>query len=49
VVVLVRLGAGAGFPGWALVVGPLLGAALWPLLSWLLLMPQRRLEREQMI
>lgn len=49
VVVLVRLGAGEGFPGWALVVGPLLGAALWPLLSWLLLMPQRRLEREQMI
>ena len=49
VVVLVRLGAGHAFPGWALVVGPLLGAALWPVLSWLLLMPQRRLEREQMI
>jgi rod shape-determining protein MreD len=49
VVVLVRLGAGAGFPGWALLVGPLAGAALWPALSWLLLMPQRRLEREQMI
>ncbi len=49
VVLLVRLAAGAGFPGWALVVGPLLGALLWPLLSWLLLMPQRRLERRQMI
>jgi rod shape-determining protein MreD len=49
VVVLVRLGAGHPFPGWALLVGPLLGAALWPVLSWILLMPQRRLEREQMI
>lgn len=49
VVVLVRLGAGHAFPGWALLVGPLLGAALWPVLSWILLMPQRRLEREQMI
>jgi rod shape-determining protein MreD len=49
VVALVRLGAGAAFPGWALVVGPLLGAALWPVLSWVLLMPQRRLEREQML
>ena len=46
---VVRLAAGAGFPGWAIVVGPLLGAALWPVISWLLLMPQRRLEREQVI
>jgi rod shape-determining protein MreD len=49
VVLVVRLAAGAGFPGWALVVGPLFGALLWPLLSWLLLMPQRRLEREHML
>jgi rod shape-determining protein MreD len=49
VVLLVRLAAGAGFPGWALVAGPLFGALLWPLLSWLLLMPQRRLEREHML
>jgi rod shape-determining protein MreD len=49
VLVLVRLVAGAGFPGWAVVIGPLLGAILWPVLSWLLLMPQRRLDREQMI
>ncbi len=48
-VILVRLGAGHAFPGWAIVVGPLAGAALWPVLSWLLLMPQRRLDREQMI
>ena len=46
---LVRIGAGAAFPGWAILVGPLLGAVLWPLISWLLLMPQRRLEREQML
>jgi rod shape-determining protein MreD len=49
VVLLIRLGAGASFPGWALLVGPLAGAVLWPVLSWLLLMPQRRLEREQML
>lgn len=46
---LVRIGAGAPFPGWAIVVGPLLGAALWAPLSWVLLMPQRRLEREQVL
>lgn len=49
VVLLVRLGAGAGFPGWALAVGPLLGALLWPLVTWVLLIPQRRLEREQVL
>ncbi len=46
----VRLAAGAEFPGWPLLVGPLAGAALWPLVSWLLLLPQRRaLEPEQMV
>ena len=49
VVFLVRVVAGAGFPGWPILVGPLLGALLWPVLSWLLLMPQRRLEREQVL
>jgi rod shape-determining protein MreD len=49
VVLLIRLGSGAGFPGWPLLVGPLAGALLWPVLSWLLLMPQRRLERDQML
>jgi len=38
----VRLAAGAEFPGWSLVIGPLAGAALWPALSMLLLAPQRR-------
>jgi rod shape-determining protein MreD len=49
VTILVRLAAGDQLPGWAIVVGPLAGAALWPVVSWLLLLPQRRLEREQMI
>ena len=33
----------------ASLVGPGIGAALWPVISWLLLLPQRRLDREQMI
>jgi rod shape-determining protein MreD len=39
---LVRLAAGADFPGWSLLVAPLLGAALWPVVSFVLLAPQRR-------
>jgi len=39
---LVRLIAGAGFPGWTLMVAPLLEAALWPVVTFLLLAPQRR-------
>ncbi len=39
---LVRLAAGADFPGWSLAVGPLLGALLWPVVTTVLLMPQRR-------
>jgi len=42
VVLLVRLANGAAPPGWPILVGPLLGAVLWPLVSWLLLIPQRR-------
>jgi rod shape-determining protein MreD len=38
---LVRLTAGAEFPGWAIVIGPLIGAVLWPVISQLLLVPQR--------
>jgi rod shape-determining protein MreD len=49
VVLLVRLAAGDPFPGWALYVSPLVGAALWPGATWLLLAPQRRLDREQTI
>jgi len=46
---LVRLAAGNDFPGWPIVVGPIAGAALWPLASWLLLLRQRRPAREQTI
>ena len=47
--VLVRLAAGDPFPGWPVLVGPLLGAALWPAVTWMLLLPQRRPEREPAI
>jgi rod shape-determining protein MreD len=49
VALLVRLAAGNDFPGWPIVIGPLAAALLWPLLSWLLLLPQRRPVREQAI
>ena len=42
VALVIRLMAGAGFPGWGLLVAPLLEALCWPLASWLLLAPQRR-------
>ena len=48
-VLLVRVAAGDPFPGWAIYVSPLAGAVLWPMVSWLLTLPQRRLEREQTI
>jgi rod shape-determining protein MreD len=41
VAALVRLAAGAEFPGWTIAVGPLVGAALWPVVSVVLLLPQR--------
>ena len=46
---LVRVVAGDPFPGWLVYAGPLAGALLWPAVSWLLLAPQRRLEREHTI
>jgi len=48
-VVIVRLAAGDAFPGWPIFVGPLLGALLWPVATWLLLRPQRRQANEQAI
>ena len=39
---LLRLLAGGVFPGWSFLLAPLLAALLWPLVSWLLLAPQRR-------
>jgi rod shape-determining protein MreD len=48
-VLVVRIAAGAPFPGWAIYMSPMAGALLWPMVSWLLILPQRRLEREQTI
>jgi rod shape-determining protein MreD len=48
-VLIVRLAAGDPFPGWPIFVGPLLGALLWPVATWLLLLRQRRRVNEQTI
>lgn len=42
VAAVVRLAAGDAFPGWNLLLAPLLEAMLWPLAALLLLAPQRR-------
>jgi rod shape-determining protein MreD len=48
VVLAVRMFAGGMFPGWSLLLAPLLEALLWPLADWLLLAPQRRApDRDQ--
>lgn len=39
---LLRLWVGAAFPGWTYFVDSLVGALLWPVVTWLLLAPQRR-------
>jgi rod shape-determining protein MreD len=41
VVLLVRALAGADFPGYAYFIGSFTGAALWPVLYYLLKLPQR--------
>lgn len=38
----VRLLVGGMWPGWGLVLAPFIEAALWPVVSWILLAPQRR-------
>ena len=38
----VRMTAGGLFPGWSVVFAPILQAALWPVVTALLLAPQRR-------
>lgn len=38
----VRLAAGAEFPGPTLFIGPAAATLLWPVVSWLLRLPQRR-------
>ncbi len=39
---VVRLLSSGSFPGWSLMLAPLFEAALWPVVTWLLLAPQRR-------
>ncbi len=39
---IVRMIVGGMFPGWTMLLAPLFEALLWPLVSWLLLAPQRR-------
>jgi len=42
VTLLVRMIAGGSFPGWGLVLAPMLESLLWPVASLMLLAPQRR-------
>ncbi|MGQ0711801.1 MAG: rod shape-determining protein MreD [Rhodoferax sp.] len=42
IAVLTRLATGSVFPGWSLLLAPLLEATLWPVVTVLLLAPQRR-------
>ncbi|MES2226841.1 MAG: rod shape-determining protein MreD [Pseudomonadota bacterium] len=39
---VVRMIAGGMFPGWQVLLAPVLEALLWPIATWLLLAPQRR-------
>ena len=41
---VVRIAAGAEFPGWSYFTGSFICAALWPALNFLLLLPQRQAE-----
>jgi rod shape-determining protein MreD len=40
--ILIRIIAGANFPGWDIILAPILEAMLWPVVSVMLLAPQRR-------
>lgn len=42
IAMVVRLAVGGMWPGWSLLLAPLLEGALWPVAGWLLLAPQRR-------
>jgi rod shape-determining protein MreD len=39
---VVRMIAGGMFPGWQVLLAPVFEALLWPIVTWLLLAPQRR-------
>jgi rod shape-determining protein MreD len=42
VAVVIRMIAGDAFPGWQIMLAPVFASLLWPVVSWLLLAPQRR-------
>lgn len=42
VLLLLRMWVGATFPGWLSLLDSLVGALIWPLVTWMLLAPQRR-------
>jgi rod shape-determining protein MreD len=42
VALAVRMLVGGHFPGWSLLLAPVIEAMLWPLATYLLLLPQRR-------
>lgn len=39
---LVRMAVGGSFPGWLYFVESIVAVALWPIVTWLLMAPQRR-------
>jgi rod shape-determining protein MreD len=39
---VVRLLSSGSFPGWTMLLAPVFESLLWPVISWLLLAPQRR-------
>ncbi len=39
---LLRMSAGGLWPGWGIAIAPFTTVALWPLITWTLLAPQRR-------
>jgi rod shape-determining protein MreD len=44
----IRLLAGGAFPGWLMLLAPVIESLLWPVVSILLLVPQRRApDRDQ--
>ncbi|HEU0204084.1 MAG TPA: rod shape-determining protein MreD [Burkholderiaceae bacterium] len=45
---LIRLWVGGAFPGWSYFLESLVGGLLWPVITWVLLAPQRRpIDRDQ--
>ncbi|MGB3067282.1 MAG: rod shape-determining protein MreD [Ottowia sp.] len=42
ITIVLRLIGGSPFPGWEVLLAPVLEAALWPIVSYILLAPQRR-------